>query len=84
MQGAGYYAWAIHLLRRRQPIVPPLHPSPPLSWSQSAKKVVSSAEIPGIRDKLPQMAQQLDVCQRTLLDFLEDKRQQLPALLLLG
>ena len=34
-------------------------PCPP----QAMKKVVAFAEIPGIRDKLPQMAQQLDVCQ---------------------
>ena len=42
------------------------------------KKVVSFADIQGIRDKLPQMAQQLDVCQRALSDFLEDKRSSFP------
>ena len=61
-------------------------PASPLahSPSQSAKKVVSFAEIPGIRDKLPQMAQQLDVCQRALSDFLEDKRSSFPRFYFLG
>lgn len=47
--------------------------------------MVTFAEIMGIRDKLPQMAQQLDVCQRALSDFLEEKRSSFPrcALLLL-
>jgi hypothetical protein len=49
------------------------------AWSlQVTKLVVSFADIPGIRDKLPQMAQQLDVCQRALSDFLEDKRSSFP------
>ena len=42
------------------------------------KLVVTFAEIPGIREKLPQMAQQLDVCQRALSEFLEDKRSSFP------
>lgn len=46
--------------------------------AQVSKLVVSFAEIPGIRDKLPQMAQQLDVCQRALSEFLEDKRSSFP------
>lgn len=46
--------------------------------TQVTKLVVSFADIPGIRDKLPQMAQQLDVCQRALSDFLEDKRSSFP------
>ncbi len=46
--------------------------------AQVTKLVVSFADIPGIRDKLPQMAQQLDVCQRALSDFLEDKRSSFP------
>lgn len=50
----------------------------PDPWPQITKLVVSFAEIPGIRDKLPQMAQQLDVCQRALSDFLEDKRSSFP------
>jgi len=45
---------------------------------QSSKLVVSFADIMGIREKLPQMAQQLDVCQRALSDFLEDKRSSFP------
>jgi dynein heavy chain 2 len=45
---------------------------------QINKLVVSFADIPGIRDRLPQMAQQLDVCQRALSDFLEDKRSSFP------
>ena len=74
-------------LRRPPGLVTPAH-SPshlaPPPWPQSAKKVVSFAEIPGIRDKLPQMAQQLDVCQRALSDFLEDKRSSFPRFLFLG
>ncbi|KAG1663699.1 hypothetical protein FOA52_013267 [Chlamydomonas sp. UWO 241] len=50
----------------------------------AAKKVVSFADIPGIRDKLPQMAQQLDVCQRALSDFLEEKRSSFPRFYFLG
>ncbi|KXZ45909.1 DHC7 protein [Gonium pectorale] len=51
---------------------------------ESTKKVVTFADIPGIRDKLPQMAQQLDVCQRALADFLEEKRSQFPRFYFLG
>nr|ADI46936.1 DHC1bm [Volvox carteri f. nagariensis] len=51
---------------------------------ESTKKVVSFADIAGIRDKLPQMAQQLDVCQRALADFLEEKRSQFPRFYFLG
>lgn len=51
---------------------------------ESARKVVAFAEIPGIRDKLPQMAQQLDVCQRALSDFLEEKRGSFPRFYFLG
>lgn len=51
---------------------------------EQTKKVVSFAEIPGIRDKLPQMAQQLDVCQRALSDFLEEKRGSFPRFYFLG
>jgi len=51
---------------------------------ESNKLVVSFAEIIGIRDKLPQMAQQLDVCQRALSDFLEDKRSSFPRFYFLG
>ncbi|KAG2486208.1 hypothetical protein HYH03_015170 [Edaphochlamys debaryana] len=51
---------------------------------ESTKKVISFADIPGIRDKLPQMAQQLDVCQRALADFLEEKRSQFPRFYFLG
>lgn len=47
-------------------------------------QVVAFADIPGIRDKLPQMAQQLDVCQRALADFLEEKRSQFPRFYFLG
>ena len=49
-----------------------------------APQVVTFADIPGIRDKLPQMAQQLDVCQRALADFLEEKRSQFPRFYFLG
>lgn len=45
---------------------------------QAGKLVVSFADIPAIREKLPQMSQQLDVCQRALSDFLEDKRSSFP------
>lgn len=48
------------------------------------RQVVAFADIPGIREKLPQMAQQLDVCQRALADFLEDKRSQFPRFYFLG
>nr|BCL66104.1 cytoplasmic dynein 1b heavy chain [Volvox africanus] len=51
---------------------------------ESTKKVVTFADIPGIRDKLPHMAQQLDVCQRALADFLEEKRSQFPRFYFLG
>ncbi|GLI62890.1 cytoplasmic dynein 1b heavy chain [Volvox africanus] len=51
---------------------------------ESSKKVITFADIPGIRDKLPQMAQQLDVCQRALADFLEEKRSQFPRFYFLG
>ncbi|GFR50179.1 hypothetical protein Agub_g12346, partial [Astrephomene gubernaculifera] len=51
---------------------------------EATKKVVSFADIPGIREKLPQMAQQLDVCQRALADFLEEKRSQFPRFYFLG
>lgn len=46
--------------------------------------MVTFADIPGIREKLPQMAQQLDVCQRALADFLEEKRSQFPRFYFLG
>ncbi|MEW5298927.1 MAG: hypothetical protein WDW36_001997 [Sanguina aurantia] len=55
-----------------------------MSTLEMTKKVVAFADIPGIRDKLPQMAQQLDVCQRALADFLEDKRSQFPRFYFLG
>ena len=60
------------------PSRPPWSSPLPLRSAQTTRKVVSFAEIPGIRDKLPQMAQQLDVCQRALSDFLEDKRSSFP------
>ncbi len=45
---------------------------------QFSRLVVSFADIAGIRDKLPAMSQQLEVCQRALSDFLEDKRAAFP------
>jgi len=39
---------------------------------------VAFVDIPAIREKLTQMLQQLDVCQRALSDFLEDKRSSFP------
>lgn len=43
-----------------------------------------SADIPGIREKLPEMAQQLDVCQKALSEFLEDKRSLFPRFYFIG
>lgn len=44
----------------------------------------TSADIPGIREKLPQMAQQLDSCQKALSEFLEDKRSLFPRFYFIG
>jgi dynein heavy chain 2, cytosolic len=51
---------------------------------QADKKVVSFADIPGIRDRLPGMTTQLDACQRALSDFLEEKRSFFPRFYFIG
>lgn len=51
---------------------------------EGARKVVAFSDVPGVREKLPAMAQQLDVCQRALSEFLEDKRSQFPRFYFLG
>ncbi len=45
---------------------------------QVSHKVVSFAELAGIRERLPAMANQLDMCQKALAEFLEEKRSAFP------
>ena len=51
---------------------------------ESDPLVVSFSEIPRLRDTLPGMSQQLDICQRALSDFLEEKRGLFPRFYFIG
>ena len=47
-------------------------------------QVVSFADMPRLRETLPSMSNQLDVCQRALSDFLEEKRAVFPRFYFIG
>mmetsp|Transcript_17017 Transcript_17017/g.54247 ORF Transcript_17017/g.54247 Transcript_17017/m.54247 type:complete len:3325 (+) Transcript_17017:156-10130(+) len=55
-----------------------------MSSIESDPLVTSFAEMPRLRDTLPQMVNQLDICQRALSDFLEEKRSMFPRFYFIG
>jgi dynein heavy chain 2 len=46
--------------------------------------VVSFAEVPRLRETLPRLGAQLDICQKALSDFLEEKRSHFPRFYFIG
>lgn len=55
-----------------------------MSTVESNTLVTHFADVPRLNEMLPQMVSQLDICQKALADFLEEKRQMFPRFYFIG